>query len=150
MLFICKGNELTNVDAVDEAILRCLKGNSRISLRQMAALVHLTPPAVAERVRRLEERGIILRYTIAVNRSKLGTKLTAWINVFMKNTDHARFLRFTEVTEEVRECHRLSGDSCYLLKVETSDQVSLERFLDGLLVYGNYRLNIALSSTIKD
>lgn len=127
-----------------------LKENSRQSLRRLAALVHLTPPAVAERVRRLEERGIILRYTIAVDRNKLAAKITAWVNVFLKTSDHARFLRFAEAAESVRECHRISGDSCYLLKVETADQATLERFLDHLLAYGNYRLNISLSSIVKD
>lgn len=138
------------MDAIDKAILQYLKEDSRLSLRQLGERVHLSAPAVAERVRRLEEQGIVLRYTIVVDKNKLGTIVTAWVNVFMKNSDHARFLRFVEAKEEVRECHRLSGDSCYLLKVETRDQETLEGFLDSLLTYGNYRLNIAISSQIKD
>ncbi len=141
---------MTHLDVVDQAILRKLKQNSRLSLRRLAAMVHLTPPAVAERVRRLEERGIILRYTIAVDQKQLGLQVTAWVNVFLKTTDHARFLRFVETEDKVREWHRVSGDSCYLLKVETIDQAAVERFLDDLLAYGNYRLNIALSSSVKD
>jgi Lrp/AsnC family leucine-responsive transcriptional regulator len=138
------------MDAVDETILRELQRNGRLSMRKLADLVYLTAPAVAERVRRLEEAGIITGYTIRMDSQKVQPKLLAYVDVFMKSSYHQNLLQFIQDSEEVRECHRVSGDSCYLLKVEVLDQEALNRFLEDLLAYANYRLKIVVSSTIKD
>jgi DNA-binding Lrp family transcriptional regulator len=82
------------LDSVDEAILRQLKANSRLSMRRLAELVHMTPPAVAERVRRLEDRGIITGYTIQIDRTRVAPVVTAYVDVLMKSNEHARFLVF--------------------------------------------------------
>jgi|SRR6266567_8250880 len=138
------------MDAVDETILRELQRNGRLSMRKLADLVYLTAPAVAERVRRLEEAGIIMGYTIRMDSQKVQPKLLAYVDVFMKSSYHQNLLQFIQDSEEVRECHRVSGDSCYLLKVEVLDQEALNRFLEDLLAYANYRLKIVVSSTIKE
>ena len=138
------------MDAVDQAILHHLQANGRLSMRRLAELVHLTPPAVTERVHRLEERGIIAGYTVRVDRSKVAPVLTAYVEVLMKSNDHARFLQFVQAQGEVRECHRISGDACYLLKLEVPDPGALDRFLDQLLQHANYRLNLTISSVVKE
>ena len=138
------------MDAVDETILRELQRNGRLSMRKLADLVYLTAPAVAERVRRLEEAGIIKGYTIRMDSQKVQPKLLAYVDVFMKSSYHQNLLQFIQDSQEVCECHRVSGDSCYLLKVEVLDQEALNRFLEDLLAYANYRLKIVVSSTIKE
>lgn len=138
------------LDRVDMAILKQLRADGRLSMRRLGERVHLTAPAVAERVRRLEERGIIARYTIEIDRSKFEPVLLAFVDVIMQSNDHARFLQFLQTRAEVREWHRISGDCCYMLRVETSDRAVLERFLDELLRYANYRLNLVLSSGQQD
>ena len=67
----------------------------------------------------------------------------------MKSTDHAGFLRFVETHDEIRECHRVSADACYFMKVGVRDHGALEHLLNEVLGFGNYRVNIVLSSTIK-
>lgn len=137
------------MDTIDETILRELQRNGRISLRKLAEMVYLTAPAVAERVRRLEDAGIITGYTIRIDSQKVQPKLLAYIDVLVKSSNHQHLLRFIEESAEVRECHRVSGDSCYLLKVEAADQAALDHFLKDLLAYASYRLKPVLSSTMK-
>lgn len=140
-----------DLDGTDEAILRELRRNARLSMRDLATRVHMSPPAVTERVRRLEEAGVIVGYTAVVDRSRLAPIMTAWVHVFLKGADaHSRFLRFVQEREEIRECHRISGESCYLLKVEVTQRQGLAGFLDALLSHGNYRLHTVLSSRIKE
>lgn len=138
------------LDHVDEAIIRHLKANSRLSMRRLAELVYMTPPAVAERVRRLEEKGIIAGYTLRVDRSKVAPIVTAYVDVLMKSNEHGRFLDFLRGRPEVREWHRISGDSCYVVKLEAESHGAIEEFLDQLLEYANYRLNLVLSSVVKE
>jgi Lrp/AsnC family transcriptional regulator, leucine-responsive regulatory protein len=140
-----------HLDDVDESILQALKGNSRISLRKLAEMVHMTAPAVAERVRRLEEQQIITQYTILIDYSKFSPKLTSYIYISMKSSNnHHGFLHFVRTKEQVRECHRVSDDADYILKVEVTNQEELNTLLSGLLNYGNYRLNTVVSSIIKN
>lgn len=139
----------TMMDSVDQAILHELQKDSRLSMRKLAERVYLTPPAVAERVRRLEARGIITGYTIVIDQEKIAPKILAFVNIFMKSNQHERFLEFVHASEVVRECYRISGDPCYLLRVETPDHAQLNAFLESILTHGNYRLNIVISSLSK-
>jgi len=139
-----------HLDDVDESILQALKSNSRISLRKLAEMVHMTAPAVAERVRRLEEQQIITHYTILIDYSKFAPRLTNYIYISMKSdNNHHSFLHFVRTKEQIRECHRVTDDADYLLKVEVATQEELNIVLSGLLNYGNYRLNTVISSIIK-
>lgn len=140
-----------HLDDIDRAILRALKENGRLSLRKLAQRVHMTAPAVAERVHRLEDQQIIVGYTIQVDRSKLEPKLLAYIHVFLSKREGVdeSFLRFAEEHEEVCECYRTVGDSCYLLKVAVSNHTHLDVFANALLVYGSYRLHLIIAEPIK-
>jgi Lrp/AsnC family leucine-responsive transcriptional regulator len=137
------------LDRTDVAILRELLADARLSVRELGARVHLSPPAAGERLRRLEEAGIIAGYRAVIDVSRIRPRITAFVNVTMKTPDHQRFLDFARNHPSIRECHRLSGDSCYLLRTENDDHAALETLLDAILGYGNYRLNIALSSFAK-
>lgn len=137
------------MDATDIAIVQALREDSRLSMRKLAAVVHMSTPAVAERVRRLEEEGIITGYTIRVDEQKIAPRMLTYVNVHMK-TNHQGFLQLIAGREEVRECHRIAGGNvCYLLKLEVINQAALNEFLDTLLPYANYSLNIVIASTVK-
>ncbi len=132
------------MDTIDEMILRELQRNGRIPIRKLAELVFLSAPAVSERMRRLEKEGIITGYTIRIDSQKLQPTLLAYIDVFTKSSNHEHLLQFIQDSSEVRECHRVSGDSCYLLKIEVPDQDALDRFLEDLLAYANFHLKVVL------
>ncbi|MBC2578831.1 Lrp/AsnC family transcriptional regulator [Clostridium sp. DJ247] len=132
------------LDQTDFHILSLLKKNSRIQWREIGELVHLTGQAVANRIRRMEDLGVIEGYTINLNQNKLGKNLIAFITVFMKTTDHLSFQNFIKEKPEVLEGNRISGDGCYLLKVNVSNEEELMNILDEILSYGNYRVNISI------
>jgi Lrp/AsnC family transcriptional regulator, leucine-responsive regulatory protein len=132
------------LDNTDMQILNYLKKNSRMQWKEIGELVHLTGPAVAARIRRMEDLGVIKAFTVNVNHEKLGKALTAFITVFMKTTDHQSFQRFLIGQEMVTECHRVSGEGCYWLKINCTNHEDLNNFLDQLLRYGNYRLSLSI------
>jgi Lrp/AsnC family leucine-responsive transcriptional regulator len=138
-----------SVDRTDALILGELARDARLSMRELSARVNLSAPAVGERVRRLEEAGVITGYHAAFDLTLVAPRVRAFVNTTMKSADHRSFLAFAEGEDAVREIHRISGDSCYLLCVETADHAELERLLERILDYANYRVNITLSSNAK-
>ncbi len=132
------------LDKTDFEILSLLKKNSRIQWREIGELVHLTGQSVANRIRKMEEIGVIQGYTVKLDQSKLGKALIAFITIFMKTTDHPSFQTFIKEKPEILEANRISGDGCYLLKVNVSNEEDLMNLLDEILKYGNYRVNISI------
>lgn len=132
------------LDQTDFEILSLLKKNSRIQWREIGELVHLTGQSVANRIRKMEELGVIQGYTVKLDQSKLGKTLIAFIIIFMKTTNHLSFQTFIKEKSEILEANRISGDGCYLLKVNVSNEEGLMNLLDEILKYGNYRVNISI------
>ncbi|MBY0055103.1 MULTISPECIES: Lrp/AsnC family transcriptional regulator [Brevibacillus] len=132
------------LDQTDHAILALLRQNSRLLWKDIGEQVHLSGQAVGNRIRRLEEQGVIIGYTTIVDEAKLTPSLTAMVTMFMKTTDHSRFARFVASRSEVIEAHRISGEGCYTLKINVADHTALNRFLDDLLPFGNYRVNLSI------
>ncbi|MFZ5967737.1 MAG: Lrp/AsnC family transcriptional regulator [Bacillota bacterium] len=132
------------LDQTDYEILEMLKKNARYQWREIGEQVHLTGQAVANRIRRMEEFGVIQGYTVKVDPVKEGKVVTAFVTIFMKTTDHAAFIRFVKQSPAVVEANRTSGEGCYLLKVNAATQEELLQFLDEVLAYGNYRVNLSI------
>ncbi|WP_409370578.1 Lrp/AsnC family transcriptional regulator [Lysinibacillus sp. 38-6] len=132
------------IDQTDLEILKLLSENSRIQWKELGQKIHMTGQAVGNRIRRLEDIGVIEQYTIAINRIKLGQLLTAFVTVFVKTTNHQEFKNFFQEEEAISEVHRTSGDGCYLLKTHFSSNEDLDIFLERLLKYGNYRVNLSI------
>jgi Lrp/AsnC family leucine-responsive transcriptional regulator len=134
------------LDATDHKILEFLRENARAQWKDIGKAVHMTGQAVAARVDRMTAEGIIRRFTVETDSWKLGIGQSGYITVFMKTNDHDGFLRFVRECEGIREAGRISGEGCYLLKFAVSDQEELNRLLNDILVYGNYRLNIVVDN----
>lgn len=137
-----------NLDHTDLEILRLLKDNSRLQWRDIGEAVHLSGPAVAHRVQRLEKTGVIRRFTVETDPVKLGTPLRLYITVFMKTANHPDFLDFVREETAILRAERISGQGCYLLTVQLSDEGALNRLLEQILRHGNYQLNISVG-TVK-
>ena len=75
---------------------------------------------------------------------KLGNAYIAFVVVFMSTSNHKDFIDFLEMSEEVLEAHRISGGGCYILKVIAKTELQLNEFLDQVLTFGNYRLNLSI------
>lgn len=126
-----------DLDSIDRKILSCLQTDGRISNVDLAARVHLSAPQCLRRVRSLEERGVIRGYRALVPGEKLGFQVTAYVSL---NIDGGMFDRVREIETTIRsfaqilECHTVSGDYDYLLKVVAPDLKSLSQFLTDRLM----------------
>ncbi|WP_150265654.1 Lrp/AsnC family transcriptional regulator [Paenibacillus tepidiphilus] len=133
-------------DDTDYRILQLLIADSTRSHKEIGELVHLTGQAVGARIRRMRELEIIEGYTIRWNPRKTGQHIHAFVTVFLSsNTSHAPFQRFAQEHSGVIELHRVSGEGCYWMRVRTGNQEELNAFLDELLQFGNYRVNLGMA-----
>lgn len=132
------------LDKTDMEILKVLRENSKTQLKEIGEWVHLTGQAVSNRISRMEDLGIIKGYSVVLDETLLGITITAYITVFMKTIQHASFRAFLKKNEFVQEAHKISGDGCYLLKVQTASQGELSSFLDAILEFGNYRVSMSI------
>lgn len=119
------------MDRFDERILHELKANGRLSNVDLAQRVGLSPSATLRRVQELEKKGVISGYRAVLDRNKLGVGFVAYVSIGL--SDHSRksqrdFELQVMDSEEVVECHNITGSSEYLIRVETADLVSYKRF----------------------
>ena len=120
------------LDALDEEILSLLQSDGRVSNVELSRRVNLSPPAVHARIKRLEEEGFIRQYTAVVNRELLGFDMLCFIhlNLQLHTTQQVEQLRKAIMEmPEVLECHHVTGEFDYLLKVIVRNRKDLERFV---------------------
>ncbi|MGG1674905.1 Lrp/AsnC family transcriptional regulator [Neobacillus sp. NRS-1170] len=132
------------LDQIDFQILQLLTENSRIQWKDLGEKIHMTGQAVGNRIKKLEESGVIKAYSLIVDEMKLGLMFTAFVIIHMKTANHDSFIHFIKARNEVVEAHRISGKGCYHLKVIVKSQDQLNLFLNKLLEHGNYSLNLSI------
>jgi Lrp/AsnC family transcriptional regulator, leucine-responsive regulatory protein len=133
-----------DIDQIDFQILRLLTENSRIQWKDLGEQIHMTGQAVGNRIKKLEESGLIKAYSLIIDEMKLGLSYTAFVIVHMKTANHDAFICFIKGRIEVVEAHRVSGEGCYHLKIKVKSQEQLNLFLNKLLEHGNYSLNLSI------
>lgn len=142
------------LDAIDYKLLELLQQNARMTQMEMASAVGLSQPAVAERMRKLEQEGIIRGYVAQVDARKLGKDISAFIGVSIEHPRYnAGFAKKILALPDVLECHRVTGSDSYLLKVVTENTESLDRLISELLrvIPGVTRtLTSIVTSSIKE
>lgn len=142
------------LDALDSKVIEVLMSSGRMSWADLAVQLGLSPPAAAERVRRLEERGVIRGFAAVVEPDSVGLDLLAFVAVTLERPDHRnRFLEWVVDCANVQECHHLAGDDDYLIKLRCQGTRDLERIisdeLKSLPGIARTRTSIALS-TVKE
>jgi len=120
-----------------------------LSYNELGRRVGLTPPAVAERVRRMEDAGIIAGYHAEVRADKVGLPVAAIIRINASGGRCAAIADVTAATPEVTQCHRVTGSDSYIMMVAVEDMAHLEALLDRLTPYGDLTTSIVLSSPVK-
>jgi Lrp/AsnC family leucine-responsive transcriptional regulator len=123
---------MTQIDAIDERILRELQANGRLTMKSLAESVGLSSPAMIERVRRLEERGVISGYRAIVVPEALGRPIAAFISASVDPDRVEGFVDALRDDPSIVECHRITGSSSHLLKVHVPDIAALELLADRL------------------
>lgn len=134
------------MDQIDKNILFHMENQARLSMTELGKLVGLSQPAVTERVKRLEESGVIEEYRTVINPKKIGKQSTSYL--LFRTRECNAFLDFCRSSPEVVECYRVSGEHNYLLKVMTDSIADLEAFGDQCDKYGTYTTLIVMSSPI--
>jgi DNA-binding Lrp family transcriptional regulator len=131
-LALKNSEQLQQLDDIDRQILCLLQENSRITSAELARRINLSAPGLQKRLRKLEESGIIAGYVTLVNREALGLDLLCFAQVTLAHHQPECVGQFCDRVKglpEVLECHHLSGEFDYLLKVVVADHQDLERFL---------------------
>jgi Lrp/AsnC family leucine-responsive transcriptional regulator len=134
------------LDEYGRNLLQALQEDSRLSYADLGRRVGLSPSATAERMRRMEEDGVIRAYTIEIDREALGLPILAYIRMTCDGQRYQPFLKFVQTMAEVRECHHVTGGEAFFLQVATASIAELERTIERLLAYGIPTTSIVLSS----
>ena len=135
------------MDVMDKQILALLAQNARMSVKEIASQVSLTPPAVSQRIRRLEQEGIIRGYTTVIDLAKAGRSIRALISLSVPPSAKEEFLALAAEQPAVLQCHHVTGDYSFILSVATQDMDSLERVINRFQKIGQTSTQIILSST---
>jgi len=135
------------MDQVDRSIIALLQEQGRISFTELGKSVGLSQPAVAERVRRLEDKGILGRYRAVVPPAKINKTTSAFLLFHTKDCES--FLAFCKASDDCVECHRISGQYNYLIKVVTDSMASLESFINASGKYGDSMTLIVMSTPVE-
>lgn len=134
------------LDATDVTIIQTLVANARTSTAEIARSVGMSAPSVTERIKRLEEAGIIEGYTIAVNPEALGLLLGAWLRIRPLPGQLSKVATLIAETPEIVESDRVTGDDCYVAKAYVRSVKELERLIDRLNPYATTNTSIIQSS----
>ncbi|HEX9131669.1 MAG TPA: Lrp/AsnC family transcriptional regulator [Ktedonobacteraceae bacterium] len=129
-------------------ILEALQDNARLSFSELGQRVGLSSPAVAERVRRMEDAGIITGYRAEVNTAKIGYPITAIMRMHAHGERCTRLNAVVREIPEILECYRVTGEDCHVMKIMVSSVEHLESLIDRLSVYGQVTTSIVLSSPV--
>lgn len=142
------------MDGIDIRLVSLLQGSGRISQNELAQAVGLSAPAVAERIRKLEDRGVIRQYAAIVDPHTLGLDVTAFVSVVINGSKYYPvFAQRVKERPEVLECHSVTGQGSHLLKIRTDTTASLERLLADIQSWPgvqNTSTSVVLSTTKED
>ncbi|MGI8606773.1 MAG: Lrp/AsnC family transcriptional regulator [Gaiellaceae bacterium] len=136
------------MDETDRRILGELTKDGRVSFAELGRRISLSPPAVAERVQRLERAGVITGYRAEVDPRRLGYELTAIVRIKPAAGQLARIPELAAEIPEIGECHRITGEDCFFLKVHLRSIDDLSELLDRFLVYGETSTSLINASPI--
>ena len=136
------------LDSVNRAILEELQRDARLSMAELGRRINLSAPAVAERVQRLERDGVILGYHAEIDPKTLGYTVAAVVRVAPATRQLDKIRELARDTPEVVECHRITGEDCFFLKLHLRSIDELEPVLDRFTPYGRTTTSIIHSSPV--
>ncbi len=136
------------LDAINMRLLEELRCDPRLTMTALGRRIGMSSPAVTERVRRLEEAGVIQGYRIEIDPAALGLPIGAYIRVRPHVGQLPRIAELARRIPEVVECHRVTGEDCFILKVYLPAMDQLDRILDRFLLHGTTTTSIIQSSPV--
>jgi Lrp/AsnC family leucine-responsive transcriptional regulator len=143
---LMESNLLADDKNVD--LLSLLQSDPRMSISELSRRVKLSAPAVKERVTRLEEAGVITGYRLDLNPKALGFPVTAFVRIRPMPGQLPKIIALAQSMPEVSECHRITGEDCFILKVHLDALENLDVVLDRFLAFGQTTTSIIQSSPV--
>ena len=141
--------ENRDLDATDGRILEALIDDARISIAELARTVGLSPPSVSERIKRLEEAGVIEGYTLRINPQALGLPLAAWLRIRPIPGQFHKVAGILQRLPEIVECDRITGEDCFVARAHVRSMEDLEKLIDQVMPYAMTNTSIIQSSPVK-
>lgn len=138
------------MDRFDYLILMELQNDGRISTAELGRKIGLSTTATKERIKKLEQEGVIKGYTAIIDGDKVGIDITAFISVPIGDMPIDKMARFLSGIPEVLECHKVTGDTCYLIKVKTKNTKKLEHLIDKINSVAKSTYTYLALSTAKE
>jgi Lrp/AsnC family leucine-responsive transcriptional regulator len=136
------------LDAANLRLLSELQVDPRLSMSELGRRVGMSAPAVTERVQRLEAAGVIAGYRMDIDPAALGMPVTALVRIRPGPGQLPKIARAAQETAQVVECHRITGEDCFLLKVHAPSIAELEEILDRFLLFGQTTTSIVVSTPV--
>ena len=136
------------VDQTGWRLLRELQADARLSFSALARRIGMSTPAVAERVRRLEDSGAIVGYQATVDRARLGRPLGAFLRLTTSATSYQRVIALCGSLDAVIECHHITGEDCFLIRLAVTSVAELEDVIARFRRFGTAHTSVVLSSPV--
>jgi Lrp/AsnC family leucine-responsive transcriptional regulator len=137
------------LDATDARILDALVNDARVSIADLARSVGLSPPSVSERIKRLEEVGVIEGYTLTINPKALGLPIAAWLRIRPIPGQLRMVAEILRGLPEIVECDRITGEDCFVARAHVQSVEELEKLIDQVIPYAMTNTSIIQSSPVK-
>ncbi len=141
-------NAAETIDGTDRRLLAELQADARTSLAELGRRVGLSPPAVADRLKRLSDDGIVRGYHADVDPRALGYTLSVILRVRPSARQIPKVAELARETPEVVECHRITGEDCFFMKAHVRSVEHLEEVIDRFAVYGQTTTSVMQSSPV--
>lgn len=145
-IYLCSEN--SPLDRIDVAILRELSLDGRIPRAELARRVGLSAPSVSDRVRRLEDTGVIAGYGVQINPTKLGYSLTVVIRARPLPGEMQNMIEAIKGTPQIVSCERISGDDCFIARAHVRDVLEMETVIDRIVPFGATNSSIVQSAPV--
>lgn len=133
------------IDDIDRSILRALKKDSRLSYAEIGRIIKLSPSAIRERILKMEDNGLIKKYSIEIDYPQMGYDLEAFILVKVFHGKLKPFLKIIPTIPEVKKAYRITGNQNIHLKVVLKNQLHLQGLIDQLMPFGDTHTLLILS-----
>ena len=140
--------DLDRLDDTNKLLLRELHADPRITMSALARKVGMSAPAVTERVQRLQRAGVITGFSMNVDPAALGLPVTAFVRIRPAARQLAKIADLARSMDQVSECHRITGEDCFLIKVHAATIPDLEAALDRFLLHGQTVSSIVVTTPV--
>ncbi|WP_242521530.1 Lrp/AsnC family transcriptional regulator [Motiliproteus sp. SC1-56] len=137
------------LDSINRKLIAALQENARLSYAELAKRVHLSAPAVAERIRKMEQAGIIAGYSLKVDLDRAGYPIVALVQCKVFRTQERAFKALVLACDEAVECHNVTGEQAFLVKLAVASMAQLDRVLETFCDYSDTNTMMILSTPVE-